>query len=336
MTLQQLAEKENLGSIEFADYTQYTYEELQTIEAEESSMSEGGPQAVPDPNPTVLPSIYYFHPDHLGTSTFLTDFQGKAYQFFLNLPFGETMAEQLPSTVYKTPYKFNGKELDAETGLYYYGARYYDPKISLWLGVDPLAEKYPNISPYAYVANNPINAIDPDGKKIVFAKGVSKEFRKAFALAIKHLNKNKAGGIFAKLEARKEIFTIQEGNANDKYSPSTKTITWDSNNGLLTNDGVLLSPTTALNHEGDHALQNVENPEQYSSDRKTPDPKYDNLEEKRVIEGSEQRTAKALGEIKEGEVTRTDHGGQYLPTIDPTSTTGKNEVKIVFPKKLKN
>ena len=58
---------------------------------------------------------------------------------------------------------FNGKELDSETGLYYYGARYYDPRVSLWLNVDPLAEKYPNISPYTYVANNPINLIDPTG-----------------------------------------------------------------------------------------------------------------------------------------------------------------------------
>lgn len=47
--------------------------------------------------------------------------------FFLNLPFGETMAEQLPSTYYSSPYKFNGKELDQETGLYYYGASDYDP-----------------------------------------------------------------------------------------------------------------------------------------------------------------------------------------------------------------
>ena len=69
------------------------------------------------------------------------------------------------------PYLFNGKELDSETGLYYYGARYYDPKVSLWLNVDPLAEKYPNISPYTYVANNPINAIDPDGKLIIFING---------------------------------------------------------------------------------------------------------------------------------------------------------------------
>ena len=56
---------------------------------------------------------------------------------------------------------FNGKELDSETGLYYYGARYYDPRVSLWLNVDPLAEK--TMTPYAYTNNNPINLIDPTG-----------------------------------------------------------------------------------------------------------------------------------------------------------------------------
>ena len=104
------------------------------------------------------------HPDHLGTSTFLTDYNGNAYQFFLNLPFGETMAEQLGSNYYNTPYKFNGKELDEETGLYYYGARYYDPRVSIWLSVDPMAEKFPNSSPYNYCLGNPINLIDPDGR----------------------------------------------------------------------------------------------------------------------------------------------------------------------------
>ena len=44
------------------------------------------------------------------------------------------------------PYKFNGKQFDEETGLYYYGARYMNPVTSLWYGVDPLAEKYPNYS----------------------------------------------------------------------------------------------------------------------------------------------------------------------------------------------
>ena len=108
--------------------------------------------------------LYFYHPDHLGTSTFLTDANGDPYQFFLNLPFGETMAEQHSQTEdYETQYKFNGKELDAETGMYYYGARYYDPRVSIWMSTDPLMEKYPEFNPYVYCLNNPINFVDPDG-----------------------------------------------------------------------------------------------------------------------------------------------------------------------------
>ncbi len=115
------------------------------------------------PGHNLNPPVYFYHPDHLGTSTALTDFNGSAYQFFLNLPFGETMAEQKGSMYYQTPYKFNGKELDEETGLYYYGARYYDPRISIWYSVDPLAEKFPSWSPYAYCNNNPLIFTDPTG-----------------------------------------------------------------------------------------------------------------------------------------------------------------------------
>jgi len=63
---------------------------------------------------------------------------------------------------YTNPYKF--KELDSETGFYYYGARYYNPRLSIWYGVDPLAEKMPSWSPYVMSFNNPINFVDPDGR----------------------------------------------------------------------------------------------------------------------------------------------------------------------------
>jgi RHS repeat-associated protein len=73
------------------------------------------------------------------------------------------MAQQLGSNYYNSPYKFNGKELDEETGFYYYGARYYDPRISIWQSVDPLAEKFFNRNPYEYCFSNPINLTDPTG-----------------------------------------------------------------------------------------------------------------------------------------------------------------------------
>jgi RHS repeat-associated protein len=63
-----------------------------------------------------------------------------------------------------TPYLFNGKELDARTSLYYYGARYFDPGLSVWLSVDPKTEKALGWTPYRYAFNNPIRIIDPDGQ----------------------------------------------------------------------------------------------------------------------------------------------------------------------------
>ena len=83
------------------------------------------------------------------------------------------MASQQSHTAHFTSrYKFNAvsrmpigsKELDQATGYYYYGARYYDPAVSQWLSVDPLAQKYPAFTPYNYTANNPIRFIDADGE----------------------------------------------------------------------------------------------------------------------------------------------------------------------------
>lgn len=77
------------------------------------------------------------------------------------------VSQKVSGSTYDSEFKFSGKPLDLETGYSYFGARYLDSKLGLWLSVDPLSDKYPSLSPYVYTANNPIRYIDPDGRKIV-------------------------------------------------------------------------------------------------------------------------------------------------------------------------
>jgi RHS repeat-associated protein len=114
-------------------------------------------------------NLYYFHPDHLGSSSYITNATGRVSQHMEYLPFGETLVDEHINS-FSSPFKFNGKEYDEETGNYYYSARYYDPKFSIFTSVDPLAEETGDA--YGYCANNPIIYIDPDGKKII---GVTKQ-----------------------------------------------------------------------------------------------------------------------------------------------------------------
>jgi len=69
---------------------------------------------------------FFYHPDHLGSSNYITDASGEVYQHNEYFPYGETFVEERNNTEYTT-YLFSGKELDVETGLYYFHARYYDP-----------------------------------------------------------------------------------------------------------------------------------------------------------------------------------------------------------------
>jgi RHS repeat-associated protein len=112
------------------------------------------------------PFQYYYHPDHLRNSAYITDATGEVFQHLEYFPFGETFVDE-HGNQQRTPYLYNGKELDNETQLYYYGARYYDPRTSIWESVDPSwdAPNLIGISPYAYVRNNPIIYIDPDGRQ---------------------------------------------------------------------------------------------------------------------------------------------------------------------------
>ena len=105
---------------------------------------------------------FYYHPDHLGSSSYITDLDGEVVQHIEYVPFGEVFIEERNNT-WNTPYLFNAKEFDEETGMYYYGARYYEPRLSLWLNVDRFAEKYPYSSPYIYCLGNPLIYTDING-----------------------------------------------------------------------------------------------------------------------------------------------------------------------------
>ena len=169
---------------------------------------------------------FYYHPDHLGSSSYITNLDGEVMQHIEYVPFGEVFIDELGLTrksaaagkancnnTWNTPYRFNdcanegrgklactmpsaanrrvtlndcanegrgklacsmpsaanrrvelnAKEFDEETGMYYYGARYYEPRLSLWVSVDPLAEKYVFWGVYTYCYESPLNHIDVEG-----------------------------------------------------------------------------------------------------------------------------------------------------------------------------
>jgi RHS repeat-associated protein len=117
-----------------------------------------------NPEPT-----FYYHTDHLGSSSYLTDDAGNITQTLNYLPYGETWVDIQTFNMIDYNlgvYLFNGKEKDQETGYNYFGARYYDDERISWLSVDPLSDKYPSISPYNYCMWNPVKYIDPNGEEI--------------------------------------------------------------------------------------------------------------------------------------------------------------------------
>nr|WP_181042825.1 RHS repeat-associated core domain-containing protein [Apibacter adventoris] len=135
---------------------------------------------------------YYNHADHLGSSSYITNLDAQIVQQVEYVPFGEVLIEERNQS-WNTPYLFNGKELDEETGLYYYGARYYNPRESVWLSTDPLSGYNPiledehyidgehnggvynsfNLNTYGYTYQNPIRYIDPNGKQADVIYGIT-------------------------------------------------------------------------------------------------------------------------------------------------------------------
>lgn len=124
------------------------------------------PASQADPNLGDEPEVYFYHSDHLGSASWITDADGKPIQHLQYLPFGEPFVNQ-HLTDYQERYLFTGKERDEETGYGYFGARYMDHELmTMFISVDRYASKYPFISPYVYCAWNPIRITDPNGDSL--------------------------------------------------------------------------------------------------------------------------------------------------------------------------
>ena len=170
---------------------------------------------------------------------------------------------------YDERYKFTGKERDVETGYDYFGARFYWATIGHWLSVDPMADKYPNISPYAYCAWNPIKFIDPDGRKIKIAGNFITRFLGQLGVL------NYQGKVMSALSQLKDIdpeinqmisqletsdveYTIKptterpDGKNGNAYYSKEKTIYFDPNNNKRA-DGEERDAIVGLAHELGHA-----------------------------------------------------------------------------------
>lgn len=210
---------------------------------------------------------------------------------------------------------------------------------SRFLTVDPLAEEYYSWSPYVYVKNNPLKYIDPDGRdiKIYYQQG-GKNYAFVFngsnyadapkntfvqnALQSYKYNVDNGGGenMYALANSRKLTVKLVEAKYGESYH-TEGTVFWDTKYASKTAEGQVYSPATIMEHEMDHAKSYLTDPKAHRERAKTPDKQYGNAEERRVITGSEAKTAQANGEFPKGYV-RTDHKDHGdMRVSNPTQTT---------------
>jgi RHS repeat-associated protein len=137
--------------------------------------------------------VHFYHADHLGSGNVVTDESGHVVEELYYYPYG-LLRHRYSSTgdTYASEYTFSGKERDAESGLFYFGARYYDPVLCVFVNVDPVSLHQAEIglrdpehlNSYEYARNNPLVLIDPDGTSWL-SKAV-KSVGKAVSGALEH------------------------------------------------------------------------------------------------------------------------------------------------------
>ncbi len=301
-------------------------------------LNEAGYVSMPDKK------FHFYIKDHQGNIRAVADAEGNVEEVNDYYPLGGLMSGTASNGF--QPYKYNGKELERANGLdeYNYGARRYDPMLGRWHAPDPMAEQYSGVSPYVYCLNNPLKYVDPIGKTVhiyyrnaqgqkvyyPYSGGTVRNSNPFVRAVVAAYNFNKANGISAgnggggstvEMVEKSEIIDIMQTNGESKYAPDATrgTLYWNPALGAKYANGTVVSPATILDHEAAHALEHKRRPAKYEAARSTPDSRYSNEEERRVITGPEQKTAAANGEISRGGVTRTNHGGTSVVTKGVTS-----------------
>lgn len=172
--------------------------------------------------------------------------------------------------------------------------------------------------------------MDPDGRKLYFASGVSDVFKQKFAATIQFINSKGTAGDLVSLHDSDVVYYIAEikqkdlrpGENNSEFDYRENTIYWDYTHFALTDSDILLSPATVLAHEAAHAVRydnaiiNGTEDQWKANAKYGTDSQYRSIEERAVITTTEQEVALKHGEIEHGQVTRTNHKGEkYHVTV---------------------
>ena len=290
------------------------------------------------------------------SAQFITNAKGEKYEHIEYTPYGELWIEETAPGVDKLPFRFTGKELDTETGLYYYGARYLDPKYSRWLSGDPAVNDYipkapidddakkhnenlpgmggvfnvVNLHLYHYAGNNPVKYVDPDGRQQAIA--ITPSDLQMFVESVKQTFSSVptplvvVGAVATGVIIADDYFdgAISEGIANGINFIADKTI--EAGKWIGEKIGGLFS-------KGDKAKSKTDDKQEKQSlpDMQNKPPKHPDYKPPKNWNGRKVRNPNGDGTgwpAKNGDVwVPTDHNGTHSPHWDVQKPGGKYEPK---------
>jgi len=217
-----------------------------------------------------------------------------------------------------------------------------EPEVSSrFLSLDPHAASYPDLSPYTYAANNPLYYTDPDGRDIVIhyydgeedrefvfngknaGDAPDNSFVQSFISAYNYATGNGEGNALREAATNGEL-SVNLGFSGDNSSARSDWVLWNPNQGFTEGgDSPVISPAISLEHEMDHTVDYLMNAISHKKNLgKNGMPTASNMEEVRVINGTEQSTARSVGEIGPNQRTRATHFSAHpVMTNGATSTT---------------